>query len=223
VGRLFLEPFRNGTGALNGLGVGIAASAGRHQGSVAQPDLPQFKTMGQQKFFSYLTGAYADGVQQRLSPQFYYYSGPYGLLGEYIVSRQSISRASNQKREIDHRAWQIAAYWVVTGEDASYHGVRTPSSRFAPAEGTWGALEIAARFSMQTNDGGVYIGSAATQLANPAQSVRRAREAAIGLNWYLDRHVKVQLNYEETHFDGGGVGGDRVPEKVILTRFQIAI
>ena len=223
VGRIFLEPFRNAASALKGLGVGISASAGRHEGTATQPDLPQFRTMGQQKFFTYLPGAYADGVQQRLSPQFFYYHGPYGLLGEYIVSRQAISRGTNQKREIDNRAWQIAGYWVVTGEDASYHGVRAPRSRFAPAEGTWGAIELVARYSVQTNDQAAYSGSVDIQLASPTQSARRARERAIGLNWYVDRNIKMQVNYDESRFDGGAAGGDRVPEKVIMTRFQIAI
>ena len=212
VGRIFLEPFRNGSGAWKGLGVGISASAGRHHGTVTQPELPQFRTMGQQKFFSFLAGAYADGVQDRLSPQFFYYYGPFGVLGEYIMSRQAISRATNQKRDIDNRAWQLAGYWVITGEDASYHGVRTPRARFAPADGAWGALELVARYSVQANDNDVYTGSAASQLANPAQSAHRARERAIGLNWYLDRNLKVQINYEETRFDGGSSGGDRFPE-----------
>ena len=222
-GRIFLEPFRNGSGAWKGLGVGISASAGRHHGTVTHPELPQFRTMGQQKFFSYLAGAYADGVQDRVSPQFFYYYGPWGVLGEYIVSRQAISRATNQKRDIDNRAWQLAGYWVITGEDASYHGVRTPRARFAPAAGAWGALELVARYSVQTNDNDAYIGSAASQLANPTQSAHQARERAIGLNWYLDRNLKVQINYEETRFTGGSSGSDRVPEKLILTRFQIAV
>jgi phosphate-selective porin OprO and OprP len=223
VGRIFLEPYKNGDSALKGLGFGVSYSTGHHQGNPATSNLPQFKTMGQQNFFTYATGAYADGTHDRVSPQFYYYIGPFGLLGEYISSRQEISRSTNLKRDIDNRAWQIAGYWVITGENASYRGVPVPNRPFAPSDGRWGAFELVTRYSVQTNDEDAFIGSAATQLANPSQSAREAREIGVGLNWYLNRNIKMQINYEETHFDGGAVNGDRVPEKAILTRFQAAI
>jgi phosphate-selective porin OprO/OprP len=179
--------------------------------------------MGQQNFFTYATGAYADGTQDRISPQFYYYIGSFGLLGEYISSRQAISRSTNLRKDIDNRAWQLAGYWVITGENASYRGVPVPNRPFSTSDGTWGAFEFVTRYSVQTNDESAFIGSAATQLANPSQSAREAREIGVGLNWYLNRNIKVQINYEETHFDGGAVNGDRPAEKVILTRFQAAI
>ena len=223
VGRIFLEPFKNGDSALKGLGFGVSCSIGRHQGNPTTTDLPQFKTMGQQNFFTYATGAYADGTHDRVSPQFYYYSGPFGILGEYISSRQEISRGTNLRRDIDNRAWQIAGYWVITGENASYHGIPAPNKRFDPSDGRWGAFEFVTRYSVQTNDNDAFAGTAATELASPSQSAREAREIGVGLNWYLNRNIKVQINFEETHFDGGAVIGDRAPEKAILTRFQAAI
>jgi phosphate-selective porin OprO/OprP len=223
VGRIFLEPFKNGDSALKGLGFGVSYSTGRHQGNPTTTDLPQFKTMGQRNFFTYASGAYADGAHDRVSPQFYYYIGPFGLLGEYISSRQEISRSNNLKRDIDNRAWQLAGYWVITGENASYHDIPVPNRPFAPSDGRWGAFELVTRYSAQTNDDDAFVGSAATQLANPLQSAREAREIGVGLNWYLNRNIKVQINYEETHFDGGAVNGDRAAEKVILTRLQAAI
>ena len=223
VGRIFLEPFKNGDNALKGLGIGVSYSTGRHQGNPTTTDLPQFKTMGQQNFFTYATGAYADGTHDRVSPQFYYYAGPFGLLGEYISSRQDISRGKNLKKDIDNRAWQIAGYWVITGENASYHGVPVPNKPFDLSDGRWGAFEFVTRYSVQTNDKDAYAGTAAAQLASPSQSAREAREIGVGLNWYLNRNIKVQINYEETHFEGGALIGDRAPEKTILTRFQAAI
>ncbi|MBI3526695.1 MAG: porin [Betaproteobacteria bacterium] len=223
VGRIFLEPFKNGDSALKSLGFGVSYSTGHHHGNPTTSDLPQFKTMGQQNFFNYATGAYADGSHDRVSPQFYYYVGPFGLLGEYISSRQEISRSTNLKRDLDNRAWQIAGYWVITGENASYRGVPVPNRPFSSSDGRWGAFELVTRYSVQTNDDGAFAGTAATRLANPSQSAREAREVGVGLNWYLNRNIKVQINYEETHFDGGAAIGDRPPEKAILTRFQAAI
>ncbi|MEO8009244.1 MAG: porin [Betaproteobacteria bacterium] len=223
VARVFVEPFRNSDSVLKGLGFGVSGSTGRHQGSPTTADLPQFKTMGQQNFFTYASGAYADGTQNRLSPQLYFYVGPYGFLGEYISSRQKISRATSLKTDIDNRAWQLAGYWVITGENASYHGIPVPSKPFSLSDGRWGAFELAVRFSKQRNDGRAFAETSATQLASPSQSAREAREIGVGLNCYLNRNVKMQINYEETHFEGGTVNGDRPTEKAILTRFQIAI
>ena len=45
----------------------------------------------------------------------------------------------------------------------------------------------------------------------------------MGVNWYLNRYVKLVLNYERTEFDGGSATrGDRPTEGVILTRMQLS-
>ena len=59
--------------------------------------------------------------------------------------------------------------------------------------------------------------------ANPNSSAKRATEWSVGLNWYLNRWVKLVLNYERTSFDGGALNGkDRTDEGGILTRLQVA-
>ena len=68
---------------------------------------------------------------------------------------------------------------------------------------------------------------AGTAFADPRQSAQRATAWALGVNWYLNRNFKLNLNYENTWFNGGGGGSARVPldretERVLLTRFQIA-
>ena len=56
---------------------------------------------------------------------------------------------------------------------------------------------------------------------------QRASAWALGVNWYLNRNFKVNLDYENTWFNGGGGGSTKVPldretERVLFTRFQIA-
>ena len=43
-----------------------------------------------------------------------------------------------------------------------------------------------------------------------------------GVNWYLNRNVRVSLDYETTRFEGGAAVGDRADEDVIFTRFQVS-
>jgi phosphate-selective porin OprO/OprP len=222
-GRLFTQPFRNTElEPVRGLGLGFAYSEGNQIGTAASGNLPKFLTPGQNTFFSYASGAYADGNRRRYVPQLYYSWGPLGLLGEYVISQQAISRATNS-REISNHAWALTASYVLTGEDASYRGV-TPRKVFDLSKGDWGAFELVARISDLRVDDDAFLGTAATRLADPATQARRARDYGIGLNWYLSRAYRVMIDYDQTSFTGGGAnGGNRPDERVIITRFQLAL
>lgn len=211
VGRIFAHPFRrSGIGPLKGLGIGVAGSYGDQDGG-----LPSFKSPGQQTFFKYKTGVVADGRRWRVSPQFNWYFGPVGLLGEYVRSVQEVSDG-NGTADLANEAWQVAASFVITGEDASYGGVK-PKRPFDPRNGAWGAVELAARYHKLEVDSDAF-----PVFADPAKAARTARAWAGGINWHLNRHVKVAANYERTAFERGGATGDRETEKVLLTRFQVA-
>jgi phosphate-selective porin OprO/OprP len=215
-GRIFLLPFkRNSLTFLQGLGIGVAGTFGNQQGTSTAPNLPAYKTTGQQTFFSYRSDVIAHENHSRISPQTFYYWGPFGLLGEYVLSSQEVKRESTS-RELEHEAWQIAISYVLTGEMASYRGVR-PKRPFDPRAGTWGAFEVAARHSHLNLDDSTF-----PTFADPAKASKEAREWALGLNWYLNRNFKFQVNYAQTHFKGGSATGDREQEKVLLTRFQIS-
>ena len=128
IARIFAQPFTNTDSWLRGLGVGIAYGVGIEQGTLTAPNVPQYKTVGQVNFFTFGAGAFADGERRRVMPQFYYYGGPFGLLGEYVAHNQLFTRSTNQKSNVDSNAWQLAAFWVLTGEDASFNdpNPRTP-------------------------------------------------------------------------------------------------
>ena len=47
--------------------------------------------------------------------------------------------------------------------------------------------------------------------------------ATLGLNWYLNAHAKLLVNYSHTTFDGGAPAGrDRDDEKTLISRLQLA-
>jgi len=221
-GRLFAQPFKNASiYALQGLGVGLAGTYGDQRGSTGSPFLPTLRTQGQQTFFTYRSDGtaagttIANGIHSRFAPQGYYYFGPFGLLWEYVKSYQRVQRGSTHAT-LDNSAWQVAASYVLTGEDASYRSV-SPAQPFDLAQGTWGAFEVAARY------GALHVDKDAFPFfADPTKSARVAQAWGVGFNWYLNRNVKFQLNYEQTDFTGGGVKGERPKERVILSRFQIA-
>jgi phosphate-selective porin OprO/OprP len=220
-GRIFVTPFlRSNLKPLQGLGLGIAGSTGHEDGTA-----PSYKTVGQQTFFSFAPGVTAEGNRDRISPQGYYYWGPFGLLGEYIVSYEDVSKATLNKR-LANSAWQLTASYVLTGEKASFTGV-VPQKPFNPAKGQWGALELATRVGGLHVDSDAFhnFGAAAAPnaLADRTKSASDAASWGVGVNWYLNSAVKFMLDYDHTHFEGGAAGGnDRKDEHALFSRIQLA-
>lgn len=270
VARVFATPFKDEPGLLQNLGFGLAATYSDFRGSgtgvntttaqsVSESNLPSFRTnLGQLTFFKYRTaraitpvaggattaattdGTYADGERLRWSPQFYYYTGPFGLFGEYVQVDQEVSRTptggAKRSDRLSNNAWQIVGSWVITGEDAGYTNP-IPKKPFNLSNGTGiGAWELVARYSELNIDNKAFspfgTGTAAAQqgrsYADPRASVKQASAWAAGINWYLTRNLKLALDYEETHFDGGWTNAagtsfeDRPTEKVVSSRLQIA-
>jgi phosphate-selective porin OprO/OprP len=216
--RIFVSPWKGeNIPLLDGLGVGFAVTAGQKDGSAGRGQyLPTYKTPGQQTLFKYRADVFADGEAIRYSPQAYYSYGSFGLLAEYIVSSQEVTRAGNSDK-LQNKGWQVAASYVLTGESATYKAV-VPREAFNPAAHTWGALEVVGRLSQLDVDDEAF-----PTYADPAKYAQSARAWGLGLNWYWNRNVKWMFDYEHTTFDGGEVGGrDREPEDAIFVRAQLA-
>ena len=216
-GRLFFEPFKNDANALSGLGFGIGGSIGDKYGS-GNNFLPRYRTPGQLQFFGYLSTVLADGQQTRFSPEGYYYRGGFGLLAEYIVSKQAV-RVGAVREDISNKAWQTTASYVLTGEDTGYRGVLKPSRPFAPGKnGGWGAFELVGRYSVLEVDEAAF-----PLFANPSTSANQANSWTLGVNWYLNSNLKLVVNYLHTSFEGGAAAGaDRESEKALFSRLQVA-
>ncbi|HYF40042.1 MAG TPA: porin, partial [Gemmatimonadales bacterium] len=145
--------------------------------------------------------------------QGYFYTGPLGLMGEYMISRNEVTRAG-ESTELEHTAWQTVGSWFLTGEKA---GFRSPAPRrpFDLREGGWGAVELVGRFGELSLDEASF-----PNYSSLASSVRRARAWGVGLNWHFTRAVKVGVDYERTTFSGGAATDDRPAENVVISRFQ---
>jgi phosphate-selective porin OprO/OprP len=216
--RIFFQPFK--LSGLRGLGLGIAASTGFERGSTSAPGLASYRTPGQQTFFRYhsstttpANNVYADGKRIRLSPQGYFYTGPFGLLSEYVLSRSEVTRAA-VTAELEHTAWHASGSLFLTGEKA---GFRSPAPKrpFDLKEGGWGAVEVVARYGQITLDEAAF-----PVYATLTASAQKAKAWGAGVNWHFSRAVKVAVNYERTTFTGGAATGDREPEDALITRFQ---
>jgi phosphate-selective porin OprO and OprP len=212
--RVIVRPFtRNIASPLRGFGVAVSGNTGRQSGAAA---LPSFRTQTlQQPYFSYATGAVASGRRIRYSPQLFFFRGPFGGWAEYVHTEMPVTRAGVTE-DIEHKAWQVAASWVLTGEAATDAGVGVrPRAIFDPATGHWGAFQVVARVhQLEVDQRAVDLGFAA------AGSSRKAQAWTVGLNWYLSANVKYVLNVERTVFDDNRAGA-HAPENGIAFRTQL--
>jgi phosphate-selective porin OprO and OprP len=211
--RLFVHPFAaSQVKAVRGFGIGAGGSAGDQHGSLAA-----LKTVGQSTFFKYSASVVANGRHNRFSPQAYYYLGPLGLLGEYVVSSQTVLNRQVTRR-LKHGAWQVTGAVMLTGEKNGYEGVR-PRSGFEPSRGLrhLGAVELAFRYSQLHVDANAF-----PLFANPSHSALAASERAIGVNWYLNSSVKLVTDYEITRFRMAVANAALPGENVLMSRIQLA-
>jgi phosphate-selective porin OprO and OprP len=214
VARLFLRPFAaTPVNLLHQFGFGVAGSAGDQEGAIAG-----LKTVGQTTFFKYSSKTVADGQHNRLSPQAYYYVGPFGVLGEYVASSQEVLNKKYIGR-VNNQAWETTASFMLTGEKNSYAGVRPRNaSEHVTGWRRFGAVELAARYSQLAIDGDAF-----SHFASVSSSARLAKEQGIGLNWYLNRYVKLVTDFEHTNFTMAP--GNTTPlhaENVLMNRIQLA-
>ena len=226
--RVFFQPFvESDNFALRGLGFGIGGTYVDSAGAGTNTLLPSYRTPGQATFFSYrantaTTGnnaTFADGERLRYSPQFYYYYGSIGVLGEYAVVSQDVTRvigAVTRSDRLDNKAWHLQFSWLLTGEEETFR-TPTPATNYQPGKSGGGAWELVARIHQLSIDSDAFA-DGANSYANAATAARKATAAALGLNWYLNQNLKWFFGYEQTRFDGGAATGDRPDEKAYLTR-----
>jgi phosphate-selective porin OprO/OprP len=210
--RVFLTPWQpDDKNILRGLGLGIGASSGSVDGIA----LPSYKSFGQNSFITFASGVASDGHRDRLTPQAYYYLGGFGLLSEYSVNQEDFQKGT-VRHDLGIRSWQVEASYVLTGERKGFTGV-VPRKRFDPKNHGWGAVELAVRTGEFSIDKGLYNYG----FASAATSARLAHEWVGGVNWYLNRMLKLAEDFGYTTFEGGAPGGGNRPiERAAITRLQ---
>jgi phosphate-selective porin OprO/OprP len=221
--RVFFKPL---PGAFKELGFGGAVTYGDKAGTIAAPDVTSaFRTQGQTTIFGYKVGStlsdtvVADGKHWRATGGGYYYYGPFGVMAEYVRTRQrSVMAGTHEWIAMD--SWQVLGQWVVTGGKASYKSV-TPAKPFDPKLGQIGEISIAARLGeIRMPDARAFdIG-----FMDATKSARRAWSAGGGLDWFMNRNIRLTVDVEHTWFTLGAKGEtgatDRAAETSLVSRVQ---
>lgn len=232
VGRLAWRPFNEpeSCSPLRGFQLGIAASIGNEEEAISPASL---RTPATVRWFEYNSTVRADGSRERWSPEVAYFNGPFGFAAQYLHEDQEVRPSptgpgANILVDVPMEGFYVLATYLLTGEErTSYSQAIEPLAPFDPhcPSVAWGAWELVGRVS-RLRVGDEVFAPGAARLADPAKFSPGATELTIGLNWYLNRWVRAQFNWEHVWFDdpvqlGSGTGGFLDSQDTLMARFQI--
>ena len=103
---------------------------------------------------------------------------------------------------------------MLTGENRAYNPTEArfdapkPAYNFNPAAGTWGAFELAARYSeldLNYRDG-------AAGAATPTGGIRGGLQkiSTVGINWYLTPDIRIMLDFQHVDVNRLGATGGQI-------------
>jgi len=199
-GRLTGKPFRAWVpGPIGSIELGTAFTLTNVTDDSFRPNGLRGRTVMTQDTF-YET-VYVKGHRQRWEADLDWTVGPASVRAEYTHvadQRQGQGLGDEDLPDARARAWYVSGTWVVTGEDK-----KRPLKAAAPLfQGGVGGVEVAARIERVWFDS--IGGSLDDALRNPrAQTIFPGgdRVLTLGVNWTLNRFVKVQVNGIREHVE----------------------
>jgi phosphate-selective porin OprO and OprP len=188
-GRATLQPFRGGNPLMSDLQFGAAFT--RSDLEEGLPDL-RGRTALDLRFFR--ADAWVRGERQRRGFEFRWRPGPFSIKAEWMRvtdERLELSVEDTDLSPLVGKGWYVSGTWAVTGEKKA-DGLESP--RRPLFRGGYGAVELAARierleFGSQANDETPSRGPRANVILGNSDRVE-----TFGVNWYVNRWVKVQFN-----------------------------
>jgi phosphate-selective porin OprO/OprP len=144
-------------------------------------------------------------------------TGPAMIEGEwfhYKIDRRFITATTVPDPHFT--GWYVQGSWMLTGESRVYNPVEARfdapklNYSFNPEAGTWGAFELAARYS--DLDLNYHEGNPGTTPAAALGAVRGGEQKiyTVGMNWYLNPSMRVMVDFQHVKIDRLGATGLQV-------------
>jgi len=190
-GRMTLAPFRR-TNLAGDVNVGTAYTFSQLSDDPYLPNGLRARTTLTQDTFA--SSVYVKGYRRRWEGDVDWTAGPVSARGEYmwvLDDRLQQGIAGQDLPAARMQAWYVSGTWLLTGEDKK-RPVKADNEFF---RGGIGAIELAARYERLWND----------SIGDPIDTASRTPRAAtilpsgdraftVGVNWTLNRWVKLQVN-----------------------------
>ena len=139
-----------------------------------------------------------------------------------------VNRSAPSVFDPEFTGWYVQGAYALTGErhvwssqNGGFRGIK-PNSNFDRKKGTWGAFELAARYSvLDLNDREGVLGRTA-----PAGGIRGGEQkiTTVGLNWYPNSVVRFLLDYQWVDVDRLNAAGAAIntDANILSLRSQVA-
>ena len=118
--------------------------------------------------------------------------GPFTIGGEYTKMWVERKNAVAAQSNLDYSGWYTEASWTITGESRKYKKGKfyklSPKQNFSLKNGTWGAWELAGRYSEADLNSGVGTADNGGQMSL----------LTVALNWYLNDNIRFMADYNKT-------------------------
>jgi phosphate-selective porin OprO/OprP len=230
--RLVYRPFADPDALpwLHGLQLGGSAGWGVQNEPVSPMVLRTPSTI---PWFAFNAAVRADGLRTRYSPEVAYFYQGLGLAAQFYGQEQRLRPAfvgpgSNVVVNLPMEGFYVLATCLVTGEGrTTYSQPIDPLRPFDPCSPLHGpgAWEVVGRVS-HLHVGDRAFAPGALNLADPARFSPDATELTLGFNWYLNKWVRTQFNWEHSWFThpvrlGPGPAGLLRHDDAILARLQV--
>jgi len=215
-GRLDIAPFKTANiKALNNFYIGGAFTSGTQEESFKGVS---YKTAGQTKFWTYNDSVSFNDKRTRIEADMEWIYGPASIKGEWSTFKFNNVMKGSITRDISFNGFMTSATILITGEAKTRSKPIVPKRDFNPLDGKWGALEFAARYEMfEAKDNPISQGF--------ASGTDKVTAFSLGLNWTLNKHVRLSANYVNTKFDDSlHIGTQNIDnENLFLFRFQFEL
>lgn len=208
--RVVLTPWVNAPkgDSLRGLSFGGSFGTGNNQKNLAGNS---FQTQGFTSWYEFASGVSQDGGLTRWGLEGQYLLGPFSVQGEYLRARYDDIKRGGASAGLEVDGYYFNVAWVLTGENAPGNSAIRPRHDFDPSKGGWGAWQLGFRYQNMSTD---------QQLLNMgwATGSDGARSATLGLNWFPNRHIRLQFNYDHAWFNSAVTrNGITLDEEDVLT------
>jgi phosphate-selective porin OprO/OprP len=172
-GRVRVLPFAHAAPIWRALDVGVAATL-----SQLPSGLPALRGRTALDSTFYSPARIVDGTRRRIGVELAWLPGPFSVKSEYIRLSDDHPDDEAASDDLVATGWYVSGTWVVTGE-AKAAGLNAPPRPVH--RGGLGTIEVGARTeSLRFRDG--------------TGPVPESRIATAGVNWALNRWVRVQFN-----------------------------
>jgi phosphate-selective porin OprO/OprP len=215
-GRITFEPLRNVKDAPGELSLGLA---------ITRSDVPEGiaglrgQTVLNQNFFS-SSNYIVNGARRRAGLELLFRPGPASIKSEWMrveTERRGESVEDTDLSPLIGQGWYVSGTYVITGEKSG--AANLPKKPLL--QGGFGAVEFGARVeSLEFKSGA----SGEVGSRGPRADVilgNRDKVTTIGVNWYINRFLKVQANFIRETLDDPAQGP--LPSKASVTATAIRV